>query len=143
MVKERTKRRVISRIIIDVILFLSKQNLSFRGHYEDLRLKVAIVKTLIHKTRYLSWNCEAIAEYNPVMNEHLSDIQVSKKRMSFGRLQTAKDERFARVVFLLPSRSQAQHLLIYVHFLLLSSLEVAVIEAWAQRTWQWQHAQTP
>jgi len=59
MDKERKKWRTISRIIIDVIFFLSKQNLSFRGHREDLRLKVAIVKTLIHKTRYLSWNCEA------------------------------------------------------------------------------------
>jgi len=51
MDKERKKWRAISRIIIDVILFLSKQNLSFRNHREDLRLKVAIVKTLIHKTR--------------------------------------------------------------------------------------------
>jgi len=51
MRKERTKRRAISRIIIDVIFFLSKQNLSFRDHREDLRLKVAIVKTLNHKTR--------------------------------------------------------------------------------------------
>jgi len=59
MDKERKKWRAISRITIDVIFFLSKQNLSFGGHREDLRLQVAIVKTLIHKTRYLSWNCEA------------------------------------------------------------------------------------
>ena len=36
--KERKKRRAVIRIIIDVILFLSKQNLSFRGHREDWRL---------------------------------------------------------------------------------------------------------
>ena len=51
MRKERTKRRAINGIIIDVIFFLSKQNLSFRGHREDLQLKVAIVKTLNHKTK--------------------------------------------------------------------------------------------
>jgi len=52
MDKERKKWRAISRIIIiDVNFFLSKQNLFFRDHREDLQLKVAIVKTLIHKTR--------------------------------------------------------------------------------------------
>jgi len=35
MDKERKKWRAISRIIIDVIFFLSKQNISFRGHRED------------------------------------------------------------------------------------------------------------
>jgi len=36
MDKERKKWRAISRIIIDVIFFLSKQIISFRGHREDL-----------------------------------------------------------------------------------------------------------
>jgi len=61
----------------------------------------------------------------------------------FGRLRTVKDELLARGVFLLLSRSHAQKLLPFVHFLSLSSLEVAGIEACAQQTWQWQHVPTP
>jgi len=61
----------------------------------------------------------------------------------FGRLRKAKDELLARDVFLPLSRSHAQKLLPFVHFLLLSLLEVAGIETCAQRTWQWQHSLTP
>jgi len=64
--------------VIDVILFLSKQNLSFRDHREDLRLKVAIVKTLT-QGNFLE-TVKIIAESNPVMNEHLSDIQVRYRK---------------------------------------------------------------
>jgi len=52
----------------------------------------------------------------------------------FGRFRTAKDELLARGVFLPLSRSHAQQLLPFDHFLSLSSLEVAGIEACAQRT---------
>jgi len=48
-----------------------------------------------------------------------------------GRLRTMKDDFLARGVFLLLSRSHAQQLLLFVHFLSLSSLEVAVC---SQRT---------
>jgi len=43
---------------------------------------MAIVKTYDSKKQgnFLE-TVKPIAEYNPVMNEHLSDIQVSKKRM--------------------------------------------------------------
>ena len=41
------------------------------------------------------------------------------------------------------SCSHAQQLLFFVHFLSLSSLEVAGIETCAQRTWEWQHSATP
>ena len=60
----------------------------------------------------------------------------------FECLRTVKDELLARGVFLLLSRSHAQKLLLFVHFLSLSSLEVAGIEACVQLTWQWQHAPT-
>jgi len=39
MDKERKKWRAIIRIVIDVILFLNKQNLSFRCHREDFDSK--------------------------------------------------------------------------------------------------------
>jgi len=52
----------------------------------------------------------------------------------FGRLRVAKDELLARSVFLLLSRSHAQKLLFFVHFLSLSSIEVAGIETCTQRT---------
>jgi len=46
MDKERKKWTAILRTIIDVILFLSKQNLSFRGHREnfDSKNKVTFLK---------------------------------------------------------------------------------------------------
>jgi len=59
MDKGRNKWTAIIRKIIDVILFLRKQNLSFRGHRENVYSTVKI-----------------IARYNPVMTEHLSDSQV-------------------------------------------------------------------
>jgi len=52
----------------------------------------------------------------------------------FGRLRAAKDELLTRGLFLPLSRSHAQKLLLFVHFLSLSSLEVAGIETCAQRT---------
>jgi len=57
---------------IDVILFLTKQNLYFRGHRECFDAK---------KQGNVLESVKLIADYNPVINEHLSDIQVSKKRM--------------------------------------------------------------
>jgi len=61
---------------------------------------MAIVKT--YDSKLPSWKLwfikpgtfletvKLIAEYNPVMNEHLSDIQVSKKRMSTYLSQTTQ-----------------------------------------------------
>jgi len=52
---------------------LNKQNLYFRGYREYFDSK---------KQGNIFESVKLIAEYNPVVNEHLSDIQVSKKRMS-------------------------------------------------------------
>jgi len=68
MDKERKKWRAIIYIIIDVILFLSKQHLSFRGHREDFDSK--------KQSNFLE-TFKLSAKYNPVMNNHHSDIQVS------------------------------------------------------------------
>jgi len=62
--KERKKWRA----IIDVILFLNKQHLSFRGHREDFDSK--------KQSNFLE-TFKLSAKYNPVMNNHHSDIQVS------------------------------------------------------------------
>jgi len=70
--EERKKWRAIIRIIINVILFLSKQNLYFRGHRESSDSK---------KQGNFLESMKLIAKYNHVMNEYLSDIQVSKKHM--------------------------------------------------------------
>jgi len=82
MDKERKKWRAISRIIIDVIFFLSKQNISFRGHREDYDSKWPSWKLWFIKQGTFLETVKLIAEYNSVMNEHVSDIQVSKKHMS-------------------------------------------------------------
>jgi len=73
MDKGRRKWGAIIRIIIDVTLFLTMQYLSYRGHREDVDSK--------HQGNFLE-AVKLIAEYNPVMNKRLSDIQVLKKRMS-------------------------------------------------------------
>jgi len=68
MDKERRKWGAIICIIIDVTLFLNMQNLSYRGHREDVDSK--------HQGNFLE-TVKLIAEYNPVVNERLSDVQVS------------------------------------------------------------------
>jgi len=73
MDKERKKWRAIIHIIIDVILFLSKQNLFFRDRREDFDSQ--------NQGNFLE-TVKLIAKYNLVMNDHLSHMQVSKKRMS-------------------------------------------------------------
>ena len=69
-VHSRKKWRAIIRIIIDVILFLSKQNLYFWGHRGSSDSK---------KQGIFLESMKLIAKCNHVMNEYLSDIQVSKK----------------------------------------------------------------
>jgi len=48
----------------------SKQNISFRGHCEDFDSK--------KQDNFLE-TVKLIAKYNPVMNKHLSDMQVSER----------------------------------------------------------------
>ena len=57
-------------LVINVIMFLSKQNLSFRCR----------VWILIQETRKVF--LKLIAQYNPVITEHLSGTQLPKKRMT-------------------------------------------------------------
>ena len=68
--EERKKWKAILESVVDVILFLSKQNLPFRGHREafessNQRNSVETVKLL--------------AKYSPALSKHLSDIRISKK----------------------------------------------------------------
>jgi len=78
MDKERKKWRAIIRIVIDVILFLSKQNLSFRCHREDFDSKWPSWRLGSKNQGSFLETVKLIVEYNPVVNEHLSDIQASE-----------------------------------------------------------------
>ena len=49
---------------------ISKQNISFRGHREDFGLK--------KQDNFLE-TAKLIAQYNPVWNKHLFDIQILER----------------------------------------------------------------
>lgn len=62
MDKERKKWRDILHRLLDVILFLARQNLPFRGHREDM--------LSTHKGNFLEL-LELLSNYDPVLKERL------------------------------------------------------------------------
>ena len=68
--EERKKWKAILENVVDVILFLSKQNLPLRGHCEAFESSNQgnFVETV-----------KLLAKYSPVLSKHLSDICISKK----------------------------------------------------------------
>ena len=56
--------------VVDVILFLSKQNLPFRGHREVFESS---------NQGNFSETVKLLAKYSPILSRHLSDIRISKK----------------------------------------------------------------
>ena len=83
MHKEKDKWREILQSVIDVIKFLSKQNLPFRGHRED--------SNSTNQGNFLE-TLKLIAKYNPVINEHLSATRLSKKVMTTYLSPTIQNE---------------------------------------------------
>ena len=68
--EERKKRKAILESLVDVILFLSKQNLPFRGHREAFES---------NNQRNFLETVKLLAKYSPVLSKHLSGIRISKK----------------------------------------------------------------
>ena len=68
--EEREKWKAILESVVDVILFVSKQNLSFRGHCETFESNT--------EGNFLE-TIKLLAKYSPILNKHLSDIRISKK----------------------------------------------------------------
>ena len=68
---ERKKLKAILESVVDVILFLSKLNLSFRGHREAFES---------NKQGNFLGTVKPLAKYSPVLSKHVSDICISKKR---------------------------------------------------------------
>ena len=70
---ETDKWKNILHGVLDVIIFLSKQGLPFRGHREgfDSRNQGNFLETI-----------KLIAKYNPMISQHLSNIQLSQKWMT-------------------------------------------------------------
>ncbi|XP_031329299.1 zinc finger MYM-type protein 1-like [Photinus pyralis] len=75
--KEKEKWRNILTRVLDIIRFLSKQNLAFRGHRETDTPDVATNKgNFIELVRLLS-------KYDPVLREHMLKIDLKAERTSY------------------------------------------------------------
>ncbi|CAK8695842.1 unnamed protein product [Clavelina lepadiformis] len=70
MDEERKKWKAISESVVDVILFLSKQNLPFRGHREAFESN--------NQGNFLE-TVKLLEKYSPVIIKYLSDIRISTK----------------------------------------------------------------
>ena len=68
--KERKKWKAILESVVDVTLFLSKQNLPFRGHREAFESN--------NQGNFLE-TVKFLVTYSPVLSKHLCDIRTSKK----------------------------------------------------------------
>ena len=70
LVESQKKWKAKLESVADVILFLSNQNLSFRGHREafESNNQGIFLKTV-----------KLLAKYSPVLSKRLSDIRISKK----------------------------------------------------------------
>ena len=68
--EERKKWKAILESVVDVLLFLSKQNLLFRGHREAFESN--------NQGNFLE-NVKLLEKYSPVLSKHFSDIRISKK----------------------------------------------------------------
>ena len=71
--EERKKWKAILESVVDVILFLSKQNLPFRRHREAFESNNQVNFLEIVKL---------LAKYSPVPSKHFSDIRIFKKMNS-------------------------------------------------------------
>ncbi|XP_076806254.1 zinc finger MYM-type protein 1-like [Clavelina lepadiformis] len=83
MDEERKKWKAILESVVDVILFLSKQNLPFRGHREAFESN--------NQGNFLE-TVKLLAKYSPVLSKHLSDIRISKKMTSTYLSPTIQNE---------------------------------------------------
>ena len=68
--QERKKWKAILESVVDVILFLSKQNLPFREHREAFESN--------NQGNFLQ-TVKLLAKYSPVLSKHLADTRTSKK----------------------------------------------------------------
>ena len=71
--QERKKRKAILEIVVDVILFLSKQNLPFRGHREAFESN--------NQGNFLE-TVKLLVKYSLVLSKHLTDTRTSKKMIT-------------------------------------------------------------
>ena len=81
--EERNKWKGILESVVDVILFLSKQNLPFRGHREAFESS--------NQGNFLE-TVKLLAKYSPVFSRHLSDIRISKKMTTIYLSPTIQNE---------------------------------------------------
>lgn len=71
---EKEKRRNILKIIVEIIMFCSRNNLALRVHSENItNSKKGIFLDLI----------ELISHYNPILEEHLKFIKEEKSKISY------------------------------------------------------------
>ena len=68
MDREKKKWRDILHRLLDITLFLEKQNLAFRGHNED--------ESSLNKGNFLEM-VEMLSKYDPVLKEHIMRLKIS------------------------------------------------------------------
>ena len=68
--EERKKWKAILESVVDVMLFLSKQNLPFRRHGEAFESN--------HQGNFLE-TAKLLEKYSAVLSEHLSDNRISRR----------------------------------------------------------------
>jgi len=70
----KTWREILFRLL-DIIRFLAKQNLAFRGHREEIRSNTESTE---NKGNFLEL-VDLLAKYDPVLREHVLRIKIGKK----------------------------------------------------------------
>ena len=68
MDREKKKWRDILHMLLDITLFLAKQNLAFRGHNEN--------ESSTNKGNFLEM-VEMLSKYDPGLKEHLMRLKMS------------------------------------------------------------------
>ncbi|XP_040275768.1 zinc finger MYM-type protein 1-like [Bufo bufo] len=91
METEKKKWRDILHRLLDITLFLAKQNLAFRGHKED--------ESSLNKGNFLEM-VEMLSKYDPVLKEHLIKLKqhICKVNMSVSYLSPQTQNEFISVL---------------------------------------------
>ena len=87
--KEKKKGREILYRLLDITLFLAKQNLTFRGHCEDA--------SSLNKGNFLK-TVELLPKYDPVLKEHFMKYTESAKRGFISYLSQSIQNGFISVL---------------------------------------------
>ena len=87
--RKRGKWQDILHRLLDITLFLAKQNLAFRGHRED---EMSLNRGNFLETVYL------VSKYDSVLNEHLVELEKRAGKLSASYLSPKTQNEFISVL---------------------------------------------